>query len=360
MNSFFQKNIYNKEFTSYDDKNNNNSKELNTINKSTNMFMNTIVSEEKKIKQDDIGMDYYKNIKHCKSCGSDKIVENYRDGDIVCTMCGIVQESRIVSLEEDWSNYESTRENGKDNSRVGYTDHSNPYATLGTIIPKNTFVDVYVNGKLVKYDLSKIQSMMCMTNKERAFYEVSKIFENLTYNGFVSPKVVGFAKKLWYVIAEEKQIFRGGNRKGILACCILYSTFENKCSKTRKQIAEEMTISMDDITKGEPIFQDIIGKSKYKYILESNTNAEDMFWPIINELELPFSFVKECTDVHITCEEELSEISSSAAIGGIISFVIHKKHKLRKPTKKRLLEIIKITNPTLSNSVKIIERAQRT
>ena len=194
-------------------------------------------------------------------------------------------------------------------------------------------------------------------NKEKAFYEVIKILEELIYKSSFDKSTIDTAKGYWNVIYKEGKIFRGGNRKGILACCVLYACYQSKCSKTRDYIAQEMMISKDDIIKGEPIFQDIISKNeKYKHILKKGIQINETFSPIISKLNLPYKFyVNKCNEIYNHCEEELSEISSSAAIGGVVSYVINVIKKKRKPTKKEILQTVGITNPTLTNAVKIIK-----
>lgn len=286
------------------------------------------------------------------------IVENASAGEIICTKCGTIQSSRAVYDGEYWKNYSSDREEGKDNTPVSWMDPTNPYNTLGTSIKRFSFVDVVdSNGNSRKIDLSRIQHIVCSSNQEKAFYNVIKIFDKLTYNNEFTKATVDCAKNYWNEIVKSKRIFRGGNRKGILACCILYACFETNCSKTRDHIANEMLISKDDITKGEPLFKDIILKSKYKHIINKNKSVVDLFIGLINKLELPYAYVKACIDLHRRCEEDLSEISTTSAVGGVISFIVHEEQKLKKPTKKVITEAVGITNPTLSNALKIIRKA---
>ncbi len=298
------------------------------------------------------------NKNYCNNCEDNgNIVEDFQQGNKVCTNCGIVQESRIIHDGPDWSNYQDTIEAGKDNSRVSWTDPSNFYSTLGSTIKKNTFITCRdENGKLVKRDLSRIHQIVSSDNKERAFYEVIKIFDKITYDGSLAKRTVDKAKIYWNEFVKHGRIFRGGNRKGILACCILYASYATNCSKTRNQVAEFMLITKEDIIKGEPIFHDIIGKSNFRNILKHNNKSlTERFMPAIEKLGLPFHYNKKCNDLYHTCEEELSEISSSAAIGGVISFILHTQEKNKKPTKKTLTAVVGITNPTLTNAIKIIK-----
>jgi transcription initiation factor TFIIB len=294
----------------------------------------------------------------CTSCGdNDNFIEDKQAGDIICTSCGIVQIQRKIHDGAYWSNYDSDRQSGKDNSHVGWTDPTNPYSTLGTMINPHFYFECYnKDGELIKKSYASMQQIVNNNSKEKSFYEVIKIFEKLTFESFVNKKIIDKAKIIWNEIFKHGKIYRGGVRKGLLACCVLYSGYDSNCSRTRDQIAQHMLISKDEIIKGEPIFYDIISKTKYAYILKKNLKSNEMFAGIINQLGLPYKFyVKTCNEIYNKCEEELSEISSSAAIGGVVCYVINVLEKKRKPTKKKILQVVGITNPTLTNAVKIIK-----
>ncbi len=293
----------------------------------------------------------------CKQCGmSDRFFEDSKRGEIICTSCGIVSTDRMIHDGPDWSNHESDRESGKDNSRVSWTDPTNPYATLGSTMP-NFYIKIKnEKGEWVTRNLKTVHDIVSSNNKERAFYEVIKVFNNLVHTNYFNQRTVDLAKIYWDEFVKTKRIFRGGNRKGILACCLLYASNQTSTTKSREYVADAMMISKDDIVKGEAIFTDIISKTRHKNILELESKVKDMFIPIILDLELPYKYGAQCYNIYRQCEEELSEISSSAAIGGTISYLIHSLKKLKKPTKKQITLSVNITNPTLTNAIKIIKR----
>lgn len=301
----------------------------------------------------------------CVSCKNDYFIFDRTNYEITCEKCGIIQEGRLMIDGADWNNYESNRQEGNDNSRVGWVDESNPYNTLGSVIKKSKLSIMEVtdeNGNKIKRDLAKTQQFLYSSNKEKSFYEIIKTFNNLVYIGAFSQRVVDRAKIYWNEIVKKNRIFRGGNRKGILACCVYYSCLYIGYPCNREFLASKMNISKDDIVKGEPIFKDIISNSKFKDILEKDNNITNMFSPIIDQLGLPYKFyVGKCCEIFKLCENELSEISSSASIAGVLSYVIHDIKQLKSPTKKEITTILGITNPTLKNSLKIItERINET
>lgn len=296
------------------------------------------------------------NCKNCKA-SSDKFIEDHSAGDIICTQCGVVIDSRLMYDGPEWSNYENDRESGRDNSRVTWTDPSNPYSQLGGSMP-NLFVKVKNDkGETITVNLKKVHTIVSSNPKERAFYEIIKFFNSLVYEQHFNQRTVDLAKVYWNELVKTKRIFRGGNRKGIIACCLLYASNKTSTTKTKEEIASIMNISKDDIVKGEPIFIDIIAKSKHSSILDSSNKINNMFSPIILELNLPYKYIKECQNLYQQCQEELSEISSPAAIAGIVSYLVHTIKKLKKPTKKQIIQTVNITNPTLTNAVKIIKES---
>lgn len=293
----------------------------------------------------------------CVSCGCDNLVNDDIEAIVVCVGCGVINSNNVISEDADWNNYESTRESGKDNSRVGWFDETNPYSTLGSSIKscKNSYIKVRnKDGKFVSRDLAKLNQICSANSKEKSFYEVIKKLNSLTYDNSFNQRTVDRAKLFWNEIVKKDRIFRGGNRNGIIACCVLYACYDINVPTDRESISSHMLISTDDIVKGEPIFKNIIQNTRFKYVLQKIPEVSNNFSAIIQKLGLPFSVSGECHKVFKQCEEELSEISTNSATGGVITFVVTKILKRKKPSKKEISEVIGVSVPTITNSMKII------
>lgn len=63
------------------------------------------------------------NIEQCEECGSDNIIENWREGNEVCRECGLVVQERFLDMGSEWRTYADDLEQGKDKSRVGPGEH---------------------------------------------------------------------------------------------------------------------------------------------------------------------------------------------------------------------------------------------
>lgn len=295
----------------------------------------------------------------CSNCRSNSLIEDHSSASIMCSSCGNVACDNIIQDVQDWNNYESTRESGQDNSRVGWSDETNPYATTGSVIKSSKYSMFKVrnkDGKWVNRDLAKIHQIASSNTKEKSFYEVIKRLNSLTYDDSFNKRTIDFAKIYWNEIVKKNRIFRGGNRSGILACCVLYACHHLNIPTTREKISMCMYISTDDIVKGEPIFKSIIRETRFKDVLQKGSSSCNRFSIKINTLGLSFKISKLCNQVYNDCEEELSEISSQSATGGVIAFVVGKVLKQRKPSKKEIAECVGVSVPTVTNSMKIVGR----
>lgn len=293
----------------------------------------------------------------CSRCSSLRLYEDSQQGNVVCNDCGTVNAENLIFDGADWSNYESTRESGKDNSRVGWRDDSNPYNTLGSSIKsgKYSFIKVRnAEGKWVTRDLSKVNQICSANSKEKSFYEVIKKLDSLTYDDEFNKRTVDKAKVFWNEIFKKERIFRGGNRNGIIACCVLYACYDINVPVDREKVARNMYISTDDIVKGEPIFQSIIQETRFRDVLQKTPNITCNFMAIIDNLGLPFNVCAKCNEIFARCEEDLSEIGFKSATGGVIAYVVTYVLKQKKPSKKEIAEKVGVSVPTITNSMKII------
>jgi transcription initiation factor TFIIIB Brf1 subunit/transcription initiation factor TFIIB len=332
--------------------------ECSSCGKSNNVF--DFISGKKQTEDFSKNINIFQNdnfISRCKYCKGNQILTDECSGDILCMDCGAIQESRVIKDEAEWSNYETDRGSGVDNSRVGWRDDSNPYNTLGSTIRKHSYIKVMKDGKPVLRDLYKIHIIASACNKEAAFNLVIKIFDKLTFDNQFNEQIIDHSKRFWNEIVKTGRIFRGGVRSGILASCVYYSCKYLKNDTSKETICQAMVISTDQFVKGEPIFLDILRQSKLANMIqmaEKFSSSINRFNAIVeNGLDLDFKVSRECNNIFDLCEEELSEISANAALAGVIGFYIQSNGI--KISKKKIAEVTHITNPTLVNAIKIVK-----
>ena len=290
----------------------------------------------------------------CLGTKSDFITDN-KQGDIICTVCGTVQQERIISETADWNNYSVEGGKTKNNSRCGWTDPHNPYDQCSTIIPPGfkTVVEL-PDGTTRTYDLARWHQRVIYNSKDKSFSIVAKEFSRMLERNHLPKKILNTCKHLWGVIMKDGKIKRGGNRKGMIACCVLYACLEAGVPRCRKEIAQIMDIEESEITKGEPLFRDALENSRYHTLLQTSLDPASMFARFVGKLHLPYSYVVECTKIHTQCAEDISFVAPKSIIAAIICYIIKHKQQLKKPTKKEISRVTGVCNPTMNKTVKYI------
>ena len=282
-------------------------------------------------------------------------VTDYASGDCICTLCGVVQEERMISQSPDWNSYPTDGGKIQNKSRCGWTDPCNPFDTHCTFIPKGCKTTVYLkDGSKRIYDLAKWQSRLVYSSKQKSFSIVAKEFQTMLEKSRIPKIILNLCKKLWGEVMKNGKINRGGNRKGMIACCLLYACCYNEVPRYREEIAKIMNIELGEITKGEPLFRDALENSQYSFILKHSLDTESMFPRFLGKLKLDYKFVSECHKVKQDCEEELSFVAPKSAVAAIICYVLRNIHKLKKPTKKEITTVTGVCNPTMNKTVKYI------
>jgi len=261
----------------------------------------------------------------------------------------MVLEDHIPDEGDEGTNYENDSGIRKDLTRHGYTDGFNPYDTLGTFIPRGTFITITKeDGTTYRKDLSKLNMMVSQTSKEKSYNNMVKIFDKLLSNRSIHRSIVGKAKHIWGDITIiNTTIYRGSNLKGILASCILYSSYGTENPLDRDGVCKLMGYTKKDISNGEPIFRTLVKRTKYKTVLNYSTNdrTEKMFTKIISELGLEYSVVKKCVNMYQSIK--LKSLKEKSIIAGI---VWENSREVDRLTKKIVSEKTGVTIPTLNKA----------
>lgn len=285
----------------------------------------------------------------CFECESSEIVHDTRGGQFICTDCGTVLEDHIPDEGDEGTNYENDSGVRKDLTRHGYTDGFNPHDTLGTYIPKGTFITITkADGTTYRKDLSKLNMMVSQTSKEKSYNNMVKVFNKLLMDRSIHKSVVDMAKHIWGDITIiNSTIYRGSNLKGILASCILYSSYTTENPLDRDGVCKLMGYSKKDLSNGEPIFRTLVKKTKYKHLLNYSTNnrSEKMFTKIISELGLEYSVVGKCIDMYQSVK--LKSLKEKSIIAGI---VWENSREVKGISKKLVSEKTGVTIPTLNKA----------
>jgi transcription initiation factor TFIIIB Brf1 subunit/transcription initiation factor TFIIB len=323
---------------------------------------NDFFTSKLSINSDDNSNDNEKDIKtnsNCKNCGSKSDNFLIDCGDLICIKCGTIQESSMISDNPEWNNYVEDGVMNGSGIRCGHVlDVTNPYDTANTFIPKYHWTwHLDAEGNKRYTNLSKIAIRSSYTSKQRAFDEGKYSFEKIQERLNLSPVVFNTAKLFWGIILKTDILKRGGNRRGMKACCIFYACLSEKQQRNREDIASAFDIDgTNDFTKGEKIFREIFEKdTSYSWILYKDSDNESMYQRYITQLNLPFKFSKTMNLIKEHTREHLLGIAAKSEIAGLLYYTCKEVHGLKHPNKSEIAKCIGICNPTLNKVIEILK-----
>jgi len=89
------------------------------------------------------------SVERCNDCGSDDLIEDRKQGDVVCRNCGLVIFGHIVDFTSEWRSFADDQRNN-DPNRVGGPLHPLLESSIGTLISKGLRGSNCLNERLVK------------------------------------------------------------------------------------------------------------------------------------------------------------------------------------------------------------------
>lgn len=309
------------------------------------------------------------NISKFKECPSCKHIADENDlidsdGYVICVLCGLVLYG-IISEMAEWTNYVDSGGNSTNNSRCGYstkTTDINPFSNnLVSFIPNGVKNVCFQDGKIVRYDISKLHVKGNFNHLQKSFNMVENQLDNIT-NDKYSKRIVVTAKILWGEIMKAKKVTRAGVRKGLIACCLYYACIHYDCTRSPLEICQDF--GMEDtkqFNKGDKEFKETFENiSKWSHLLTKTSNSEDYFSRFCSDLEMSrvikegiaFQLAKECREIYEPIKDSLVGIFPKSAACGIIFWIM--KHKKIPVTKTKLSKSLGICSPTLSKTCQII------
>lgn len=211
--------------------------------------------------------DYSDCGKSICTCDEIHIIIDITSGDIVCTSCGIVKDERILSYQPEYD---------EDNNIVTMENSKDEY-----------FENKHLTTKMSKYMgmITKIQEQQSISQKQmfrnKEFDEITSLCERLQ-----TTDVVATNAKHHFNDLCKKKIFRGANRKAMMACCIIQSLYGNGVSRDISEICDVCCVKKCLLTKNIPIyekiqqtklFQEHNSSEIYRYLQRMGVPTKDVY-----------------------------------------------------------------------------------
>lgn len=205
----------------------------------------------------------------CEYCNSDQLIIIVNESCIMCQECGS-ENMTLFDQNPEWSNFDDSK--CESSARCGVP--TNPYfpcASLGTTVLGKGF-----------HKLRKMHNWGQMPYKERSLSDVHQFIDERCIRGKIPKVIRDSAKCIYKKLSDIKHdngtniIFRGKNRKGIIAACVFLGALMENNPITNKVVADIFNIDMSQLTKGikrieqflgnDDIIKDIDSPEPYKFI----------------------------------------------------------------------------------------------
>lgn len=163
----------------------------------------------------------------CKEHPNADLVEDYRAGDVVCTMCGLVVGDRVVDVGTEWRSF-STNQGTNDRSRVGAAE--NPLLDgreLSTLIgPSQGSTELFSS-----HQINSAPSGSTDRGLMNGLKEISSMADRISL-----PRViVDHAQSLFKQVHEQKLI-RGRAHDAVAATCLFIACRHEEVPRSFKEI----------------------------------------------------------------------------------------------------------------------------
>ena len=304
------------------------------------------------------------------------------NGYTLCSECGTIQKS-IVSEDQEWNNYSDGQGRMQNKVRCAGPNKSlNPYSdSLSTFIPKGFMIksraivcedcgkylrvhsdkecqdckSTNLIVKMLTQDLSKIHMRFNYNHREKSFDIVKNVVENMC-EGYPT-QLTNTALVLWGEIMKAKKLTRGAVRKGLIACCLYYSCLHHGCPRTPAEICKDFyMVNTKQFNKGDKEFRETFENSeKWSHLLQKTSESEEFFIRFCNILDLEFSLKNKCNVLYNKYNLSQMEVVPKSAAAGIIYYICTQEGI--KMSKTTISNKLGVCNPTLTKSVKLIEKS---
>lgn len=284
----------------------------------------------------------------CYNCNGDNLLVDQNMGTIVCRDCGTVTEDTMIDDNPEWNFGLEEAMNGKDPSRCG--------CPINPLLEKSSMSTLIGKGGGSKFWLlRKIHQQNSMDYVERSRWHVFEFLSKVGEGNNLPPIVINQAKQ-FYKDLSEKKLSRGGVRKGLIACCILFACKQCNVSRSVKEIAAMCDTDTAKINNATKIFQEVMNVSTTSKESTKSNDLISRFTSCINcSKKNQQLLIKQAEKLNSKIEESgiLVGKTPSAITSAMIYFLLTKNNI--SVNKKALANQHNISVVTLNKIVNIIE-----
>ena len=278
--------------------------------------------------------------KECKHCGAiDKIVKDDVGGQIVCSHCGIVHQSRLIDETSEWRNFSAeTNNSSADPCRVG-APVNNQLSDYGMT---TNITNVSPHGNLAKWHT---RTNMSSTDKsrQRGFISIREKQEPLHLSKVVTDISMQIFKEV-----EERKSLKGRNLEAVVAAVIFLASRELREVKNIGDIVSVTGTKKKDVIRCyRKIQKDLKSRTEVNY--------SSFVPPLGNKLGLDPVIISRSEELVAKMEErELLTGKQPNTVAGVAIYIIAlmEPEKIKNLTIKEISKEANISDATIKNSFK--------
>lgn len=267
----------------------------------------------------------------CPDCAGIEFAEDHKSGDVICTRCGTVFDSRIIDPGQEWRDFSDS---DKDASRVGKV---NPYVKdLST-----TIGPMFVDGQ--KSKMPKWQARM-LNNTDRNIISAFERLEHLASLLNLNENIKSKAKEIYKEFEEKRTKSTRYKKDPIIVSVLAMACKEENVPRSFKELARETNFAEKDIRKEYKNLTDLLGR------VATRTSAPDLVSRFCSKLKLEYKVEHDAIGV-ATRAGEFVEGKSPSSIAAA-SILIVSKLANAKRHEKEIAEAATISATTIRNVYK--------
>ncbi|EJF57224.1 hypothetical protein BD309DRAFT_863060 [Dichomitus squalens] len=271
----------------------------------------------------------------CRDCQEypPNIVEEFRDGDLVCGSCGLVLSDRIIDTRSEWREFTSTHsdETTHAHCRVGQVQDR-----LGVGLEHLATTISVDSGSSISQDLRRVaRQAENLSPSERRVRQAFRDIDDMCARIQLPNTVLDITKQLYWRIDQENirpsRLRSRAQYEATLGACFFIACRQARVPRTFIEICQVTSVDKQDIGRAYRELEqkfNLRSGSTVGYDEESGAyegGPQDLLVRYCNYLGLPQSVVSVSTDVVVKLRELETPTSRSppTIAGGAIFFASH-------------------------------------
>ncbi len=201
-----------------------------------------------------IGIDRNRTglVSHCPECGSDHLVEDYDQGEVICQACGLVLSEHAMDRGPEWRAF--TKEERDQRGRVGipisYSIHDKGLSTVidrvnrdayGRQLPLSTRLQML---KLRKWQIRTRVHSSADRNLAQAMAELDRLTDRLHIPASIKERAAIVYRK-----ALDNGLVRGRSIAAIAAASLYAACRSSETPRTLKEVSAASRIRKKDVAR---------------------------------------------------------------------------------------------------------------